>query len=824
MTIRKHSLGLLMVGTAALMVGSWIYQHPRFEADLTTLKRSGEGERAKMAYPQPTGVGGAEARVLQNVGQMPIYFIENCGQLDNRVAFYILGHDKTLYFTEQGITFVLTDSKPRETIARGRLERTSFGAKREGTAEAGGRWVVGLDFVGANPNVKITGEHKTTALISYFKGPRDHWRTGLSTYSRVVYSDLWPGIDLVYSGAANHIKYSFVVAPNADPAMIRLAYRGATVRLTEKGRLDVQTPVGGFSDDRPYSYQESEGRRTEIGTAYALEPATLGKIRTYGFNVAPYDKSKPLVIDPAMLVYVGFIGGSSTDQGNDIAVDGSGNAYITGYTFSGEASFPVMTGPDLSFNGESYQDAFVAKVTSNGTGLVYAGYIGGERADVGFGIAVDASGSAYVTGYTQSTETTFPVTMGPDLTHNDTSGSQDAFVAKVSPDGTGLLYAGYIGGSDQDEGYEIAVDASGSAYITGITESTEATFPASGGPDSSYNGRVDAFVVKVNVDGTGLTYAGYLGGSNFDAGSGIALDSSGNAYVTGYTQSAEDSFPVTGGPDVSYNGIYDAFVAKVNSDGTGLIYAGYIGGSSEDFGSAIAVDLSGNAYVTGRTVSTAATFPATTGPDLTHNGGYSDAFVAKVNSDGSGLIYAGYIGGTGLDEGYAIAVDGNGGAYVTGYTASTEADFPVIGGPDLTFNGVYDAFVTKIDSTGTGFIYAGYIGGSGVDYGFGIALDGSDDTYLTGYTSSTEADFPVTGGPDLSFNGGFDVFVAKLSEVTPTPTPTPTDTPTFTPTETPTETPTATPTSTPTLRRPPTNTPRPTFTPKPPKPTNTPKP
>jgi hypothetical protein len=775
-----------------------------------------------VSYPQ-LAAGRGEARVLRNIGQMPVYFIENRGQIDNRVAFYTLGHDKTLYFTGQGITFVLSDSNLRRTVASGLMQRASLGPKREETAKAISPWVAKLDFIGADPNVKIAGEDKTPAVISYFKGPRDNWKTGLSTYSRVVYSGLWPGIDLVYSGAANRIKYSFVVAPGADPAMIRLAYRGATVQLTERGQLDVQTPVGRFSDDRPFSYQESEGRRAEIAAGYSLESALLGGIQTYGFKVASYDRSKPLVIDPAVLLFVGFIGGSGTDQGNDIAVDGSGSAYVTGYTFSSEASFPTTTGPDLSFNGGNYQDAFVAKVTPDGTGLVYAGYIGGEWADVGFGIAVDASGSAYVTGYTQSTEATFPVTVGPDLTHNDTSGSQDAFVAKVSPDGTRLVYAGYIGGSDQDEGYEIAVDASGSAYVTGITESTEATFPASGGPDLSYNGRLDAFVAKVDADGTGLTYAGYLGGSNLDAGSGIALDASGNAYVAGYTQSREDTFPVTGGPDTTYNGIFDAFVAKVKSDGTGLIYAGYIGGSSEDFGTAVALDFFGNAYVTGRTVSTAATFPATLGPDLTHNGGY-DAFVAKITSDGTGLIYGGYIGGSGLDECYDIAVDAAGGAYVTGYTASTEADFPVIGGSDLTFNGIYDAFVAKIDSAGTGLTYAGYIGGSGADYGFGIALDASNAVYLTGYTTSTEADFPVTVGPDLTFNGNFDVFVAKVSEATVTPTETPTDTPTFTPTGTPTQTPTDTPTSTPTLRRPPTNTPRPTLTPKPPKPTNTPKP
>jgi len=432
----------------------------------------------------------------------------------------------------------------------------------------------------------------------------------------------------------------------------------------------------------------------------------------------------------------------------------------------GSTLFPEVIGPDLTYNGGTY-DAFVAKINADGSGLTYAGYIGGSSGDYGNGIAVDSSGAAYVTGYTESTEATFPGVLlsGPDPTYN--GGIADAFVAKVKLDGTRLDYAGYIGGAGFETGVDIAVDSAGAVYVTGYTDSSEATFPEVVGPDLTYNGGIyDAFVAKVNSTGTGLTYAGYIGGLGTDYGSGIAVDSSGAAYVVGSTASSEATFPEVVGPDLTYNGgTYDAFVAKVNSTGTGLTYAGYIGGSGTDYGYNIAVDSSGAAYVVGVTGSSEATFPEVVGPDLTYNGGTRDAFVAKVNLTGTGLTYAGYIGGSAYDSGYGIAVDSGGAAYVTGYTASSEATFPEVVGPDLTYNGgTYDAFVAKVNAAGSGLTYAGYIGGSGIEDGSGIAVDSGGAAYVTGYTTSSQSTFPEVVGPDLTHNGGtYDAFVAKVA-------------------------------------------------------------
>ena len=574
--------------------------------------------------------------------------------------------------------------------------RGTGGARELGPQREAERWVVKLDFVDANPNVRPVGQEPTAAVISYFKGPREEWTTGLPTYASLVYRDLWPGIDLVYTGTGSRLKYTFVVQPGADPNQIKLAYRGATgVRINEAEQLEVSTPLESFQEDKPYAYQEVEGQRLEVAAAYSLEGEASGEMQ-YGFRLGAYDQEKVLVLDPLILIYAGYIGGSGIDRGFDIAVDSTGNAYVTGWTTSSEATFPVTVGPDLTFNG--FNDAFVAKVNPLGTALVYAGYIGGSSSDNGLGIAVDSTGHAYVTGNTGSSEASFPVTVGPDLTFN---GFNDAFVAKVNPLGTALVYAGYIGSSGRDQGYGIAVDSTGSAYVTGDTDSSEATFPVTVGPDLTFNGGPrDAFVAKLNPSGAALDYAGYIGGSSNDFGFGIAVDSTGNAYVTGFTTSTETTFPVTVGPDLTFNGAgRDAFVAKVNPMGTALDYAGYIGGSDTDEGFDIAVDSTGNAYVTGFTTSTETTFPVTVGPGLTYNGG-GDAFVAKVNPSGTALVYAGYIGGSGGESGSGIAVDSTGNAYVTGLTFSSEATFPVTVGPDLTFNGGSslggDAFVAKI--------------------------------------------------------------------------------------------------------------------------------
>ena len=686
------------------------------------------------------------------LAELPLYFEQNQGQTDVRARFLVKGRTSDAYFTNDGILFHLT--RPGETTGPSRTGKIVPASNKNQSPRG---WWLKLSFVGATPQAP-EGLDRTRAVISYFKGAKDQWKAGLPTYGRIVYRDLWPGIDLVFGSAKGKLKYTFVVRPGADPRAIQLAWSGAqSVTLTDGGGLEVRTPLGGLDDDAPVSHQMTPAGTRDVATALTLDQA--GDSTRVRFKVGSYDRTASLYIDPGVLLYCGYIGGNLDDFGYGIAVDAAGSAYVTGATQSTEATFPVTVGPDLTHNGN--RDVFVAKVNAAGTALEYCGFIGGNDDEYGYGIAVDAAGSAYVAGVAQSTEATFPVTVGPDLTHD---GNYDAFVAKVNAAGTALEYCGFIGGNDDEYGYGIAVDGAGCAYVTGSARSDEATFPETVGPDLTHNGGYDAFVAKVNAAGTALEYCGYIGGNGNDEGNGIAVDGSGSAYVTGITYSTEATFPVTAGPDLTHNGNDDAFVVKVNAAGTALEYCGYIGGNGSDPGWGIAVDGSGSAYVTGITYSTEATFPVTVGPDLTHNGS-SDAFVAKVNAAGSALDYCGYVGGNGLDYGYGIAVDGSGSAYVTGYTYSTEATFPVAVGPDLTFNGgTYDAFVAKVNATGTALEYCGYIGGNGGDAGNGVAVDGSGSAYVAGQTASDETTFPVTVGPDLTFYGGTsDAFVARIS-------------------------------------------------------------
>lgn len=686
---------------------------------------------------------------------MPLFFIANAGQVDARAAFYVPGSEKSVLFEPGGISIILA----------GRGKPTTGAPQAERDDGSAGRWAVHLAFEGAAHSAGPVGEGRTPTVVSYFKGPAEEWRAGLPTFSRLAYHDLWPGIDLVYTGAPGRLKYELIVGPGADPSMIRFTYKGVSgVSLDKDGRLEVRTPLGSFRDDVPVAFQEKDGKRADVAAAFQLgEWNEAGNSRAYGFVLGEYDRTLPLVIDPAILIYCGFIGGYNDDQGTAIARDGAGNVYITGWTES--MDFPAGVGPDLTFNS-TYPgpDAFVAKVNAEGTALVYCGFIGGVRDDAGTGIAVDSSGNAYISGWTHSAD--FPAFVGPGLSyHGNIVQYCDGFVAKVNPTGTALVYSGFVGGSNDDEVLGIALDGSANAYITGWTASSD--FPRLSGPDLTFNGVRDAFVAKVAASGAGLVYSGYIGGSGSDEGTGVAVDGSGKASLTGFTNSRpSEGFPVAVGPFLTHAGGQDAFVARVASSGAGLEFCGYIGGSGDDSGAAIALDASGNAYITGTTTSRYH-FPAMTGPFLTYSGG-TDAFVAKVTSSGDGLEYCGYIGGTGDDEGTAIAVDSARNVYVSGSTNSPSG-FPVTGGPGLVPAGLRDAFVVTVKPSGDGLFYGGYLGGYDDDGAAGVAADGRGNVWVTGFTRST--DFPVIVGPSLVPGAGYgvsyDAFAAKIFEKLP---------------------------------------------------------
>jgi hypothetical protein len=707
----------------------------------------------------------SQAQVTEALHSSPVMFIENVGQFADGARFQVRGGDKTIWLTEDEIwVTVVEEPPPTPRLPDGRHPSPLSVTETETESGASGEVQgvnIRLSFSGANPHPRLEPFNRLETVVSYFIGNDPaQWRVAVPVWGGVRYRDLYPGIDLEITGEGGHLVQRLVTRPGANLSAVRLRVEGADAVTPTPSPAAVASPnlVGRAGWEQGLLLRTALGDFTlpllqvEEGI---VKPALVQQVDRLAFEVAhPFTvengaDSAPLSIahpqQEVSLLYAGFLGGSHNDRGNSIAVDAAGNAYVTGYT--GSHDFPAVVGPDTSYN-DGDRDAFVAKVNPSGTGLVYAGFLGGSDWDGGYGIAVDAAGNAYVTGYTESHD--FPAVVGPDTSYN--GGSHDAFVAKVNPSGTGLVYAGFLGGSDIDEGNSIAVDAAGNAYVTGGTISRN--FPAVVGPDTSYNGSRDAFVAKVNPSGTGLVYAGFLGGSDIDDGNSIAVDAAGNAYVTGGTTSR--NFPAVVGPDTSYNGgYYDAFVAKVNPSGTGLVYAGFLGGSDWDVGTGIAVDAAGNAYVTGTTSSS--NFPAVVGPDTSYNGG-DDAFVAKVNPSGAALLYAGFLGGSDRDGGTGIAVDAAGNAYVTGTTSSS--NFPAVVGPDTSYNGGDDAFVAKVNPSGTALLYAGFLGGSYWDVGNDIAVDAAGNAYVTGETFSSN--FPAVVGPDTSYNGGDDAFVAKV--------------------------------------------------------------
>jgi hypothetical protein len=654
--------------------------------------------------------------------------IENHGQVDSRVAYYLSGPSTSVYFTTQGLTLALS----RAPEASGARER----------------WAVAVDFVGARA-VRPAAADPGETVVHDLRGKPDVWASDLPTYRRLSYPDLWPGIDLEYQTSWDALKYTFQVRPGADAGQIAFRYRGtSSVAVDAQGDLVVSTPVAMLRDRAPYVYQNINGQRATIPSAYRLERQDDTYIST--IELGAYDQTLPLVVDPAVSIYSGFVGGLGWEEARAVAVDNDGYAYIVGTTIDSGTSFPTFVGPDTSDNGGG--DVFVAKVRPDGSGLVYAGFIGGTGYDEGRGIAVDGAGSVYVTGYTLSSD--FP-SVGSSASYR---GAGDAFVAKLKADGSGLAYSTLIGGTDFDEGVSIAVDGGGSTYVAGSTWSADGSFPVAVGPGLTFGGgNGDGFVAKVSPSGSALVYSGFIGGASIDEARAVAVDHDGAAYVTGYTYSSPPGFPTLVGPSTSNRGSGDAFVVKVRPNGDGLVYGGYLGGGGYDEGRAIAVGADGRAYVTGYTLSNQTSFPVRGGPDTTANGA-GDVFVARIGAAGA-IDYAGFIGGSGFDEGDGIAVGPDGSAYVTGATWST--DFPAVGLSRASTNNA-QAILAKVAPDGTSLLLATAFGGDGEDVGYGIALDRADNVYLTGSTTSSEQSFPIKSGPSLSQRGG-DAFVTKIS-------------------------------------------------------------
>jgi hypothetical protein len=621
-----------------------------------------------------------------------------------------------------------------------------------------------LDLLGANPKAAATLLDRLPGTMSYFVGNDPaRWRTNIARFARVRFKDVYPGIDWLCYGNQRQFEYDFCLAPGASPESIRLRFTGAD-RLEvdpRNGELVATTSAGELRQPPPRVYQETDGGKRNWTGAYVVLDST-----TVALRVGPHDAAKPLVIDP-VLVYATERGRTNElDNPWDLAVDADGNAYVAGNA--------VQT--------NQVPHVYLLKLDATGTNLVYSAIIGGTGGELPGRLAVDSSGSVYMTGTTKSRD--FPLIQPLQSTLR---GPSDAFVCKINPAGNGLVYSTYLGGdssfvdgtSGEDGGFGIAVDSTGAAYVAGTSASSDLFGPgvkrtqqtaSSPTPyQSSLHGPSDAFVVKLAPDGLSLVYGTYLGGSRYEAALGVSLDSQLNACVVGITKSSD--FPTLNAQQAQPGGgISDAFVAKLNATGSALLFSTYLGGSGEELpsshsalsvGAGIAVDPSDNIYVVGDTYSS--DFPLKNPLQSTLRGP-TDGFVAKFTAQGA-LVYSTFLGGSDQDGAFAVAADAGGNAYVTGGTLST--NFPTVAPLQSSLAGSGAAFVSVLNPAGSALLFSTYLGADNVSTANGIGIDSLGNAYVAGLTTSTN--FPNTG---LKANYLRTTFVTKIAiGLAPTPPP-----------------------------------------------------
>ena len=749
-------------------------------------------------------------------GKLPMGFEANMGQTAQEVRFVSHGTGYGLFLTPQEAVISLQHPMAHNLSP---LHRMSYFRALRQARQAERTTVLRMRLEGANPEAEIAGVDRLPGRVNYFigKNPKD-WHTDIPSYARVKYTGIYPGVDLVFYGNQRRLEYDFVVTPGADPKVIQLSLKGAQkLRVNSNGDLVMTVSRGQVTLQKPVVYQNLSSGRQEIQGSYAL--AANHRVT---FAVADYDRSAPLIIDP-VLNYSTYLGGSATPNGDlaqAIVVDSLGNAFVTGTTFS--TTFPASPGGFGAGNATN-GTAFVTEINPTGTALLYTTYLGGTGGDFGFGIALDHSGAGanpggnvYVTGETLSTD--FPTTAGNALkTASAAASVGTSFISKIDPTASGiasLVYSSYLGGTDGtsgnvDIGNAIAADATGNAYVTGLTSSSpgsaDANFPVTAAtafqaiPTDSADG--NAFLTRIDTTKSGassLIYSTYLGGTGAnalavggiglaDSGSGVAADSSGNAYIAGATTSTDFPTTTNGFQQTSPAGnvIATIFVSKIDTTKSGaasLVYSTYLGGKTEDLGFAIALKPnSAVAYVTGTTESVNfPSFPtAAPGPFQATGDAGGTAFMSVLDTAQNGvasLTYSTFLGGA-QTTAFGIAVDAAGNGYVAGGTSFPS--FPVTPGafqPKIDAGAKGEGFITKINPGGNGaadLLYSSYFGGSGntsdpfggPDDIRGVAVDSQNNAYITGVAFSTAATFPIfpTTAFQTTLNGLSDAFIAKLT-------------------------------------------------------------
>jgi hypothetical protein len=657
------------------------------------------------------------SRLARKASSTPLYFMANGGQMDARALFCARTPGYTLWLT-------------RESMVFDRIERDRDGRESRSLSE--------LVFKNAGPDVQVTASDPSDYRVSYFFG-RDEagWRTDIPTSRAVLYKGLYEGIDLKAYGTYRRVEYDWIVAPGARPGQILFSYSGThKARLDDGGNLAVETAGGRFLHCRPSAYQVIAGRRVDVEAAF--RDAGNG---SYGFDVGTYDPRHELTIDPLVLAYSTYLGGSRDDFAYDIVVDQAGAAYVLGTTVSRDFPPGSQSSPQKAI--------FVSKLSPDGGSLVYTAFFSSQTYSEfnSFGLFVDAKGFAYIAGPTESND--FPI---KNAFQSEYRGAIDGFVLKLSRDGKSLVYSSYIGGGSFDHPRAVCADSSGAAYVGGHTFSRD--FPVKNAFQKNHSGNYDVFVAKVAPDGKSLVYSTLFGTSKEDACADLFVDNEGAVTFTGVTGSP--NLPVKSAFQKKFGGgSKDGFVAKLAPTGNSLIYASFLGGPSYDYVYDMNADRQGNIYIVGHTYGN---FPQKNAFQKSRKGSV-ESFIAKIAADGKSLVYSSYLGGSGVDSAYGVAVDEAGAAHIAGHTKSR--DFPVKSPVQAALRGSADCFLTVVDPSGLKLLSSTYLGGTYRDYAFGLALDSDGAVFLCGETNS--ADFPVLEPYQSALAGDDDAVVLKLS-------------------------------------------------------------
>ncbi|MGE0820512.1 MAG: SBBP repeat-containing protein [Candidatus Binatia bacterium] len=748
-------------------------------------------------HPDPSA-SNPPSPAYKTYGQIPLSFEANTGQTNERVKFLSRGQGYALFLTATEAVLTLKNHTQHETSATvPKIPYLSFSAHPLALDPP---TVVRMQLVGANPTPHVVGTEILAGKANYFVGNDPaQWHTDIPTFRKVKYHAVYPGVDLVYYGKQRQLEYDFVVAPGAEPSEIRLSFidqagKAFPQTLDANGNLVLQTPRGEIRLVKPFVYQEENGTRKQIAGSYLLSPADSGTpTPSVSFQIAAYDTSKPLVIDP-LVVYSTFLGGDRLDAAFALAVDENRNVYVAGQTLS--SNFPLTETAADPVADVDAGDAFVVQLNHTGTQILYATYLGGAGADVARGLAIDSSGNAYITGETiapDGANPSFPTTLGV-VQPTAGGGSSDAFVTKLNNTGSTLLYSTYLGGPGFDRANAIAIDGLDNAYIAGQTLSEFFLPPLEpftvfgDDPPGSSSEELphDAFVVKLNRSATVRSYTTFFVGSAFEDATAIAVNAFGEAYVVGFTSSFD--FPITPNafqPGYSPTDVTsDAFVARLDATGTILRYSSYLGGGpgqnstdpSPDAAFGVTIDTQGNAVVTGITGSPE--FPVIGQAIQGGLVGTQDAFISIIDVGFSGqLLYSTYLGGDNVLQANAIVTDaplrdGSYHVYIAGTTNSTIpvttcAVQPLYGG------GPSDAFITKIrvnlaESPEAELRYATYFGGAEKDEAHAFAIDDQRNMYLAGLTQSPSF-FTTPDSAQPFFGGTQDAFVTKFDVLSHAP-------------------------------------------------------